>query len=54
MGILMRGLAGKVIAVSGGAGDLGVATAQRLAEEGAIPYLLRHVDARKARNVPMG
>lgn len=40
----MRGLNGKVIAVTGGAGDIGLATAQRLAEEGAIPYLLDIVD----------
>jgi NAD(P)-dependent dehydrogenase (short-subunit alcohol dehydrogenase family) len=47
VGILMRGLTGKVIAVSGGAGDLGLATAQRLAEEGAIPYLLDVVDTKE-------
>jgi NAD(P)-dependent dehydrogenase (short-subunit alcohol dehydrogenase family) len=41
----MRGLIGKVIAVTGGAGDLGFATAQRLAEEGAIPYLMDIIDS---------
>ena len=41
----MRGLNGRVVAVSGGAGDIGLATAQRLAEEGAIPYLMDIVDA---------
>src|ERR1700730_3184659 len=43
----MRGLTGKVVALSGGAGDIGLATAQRLAEEGAIPYLMDIVDAEK-------
>jgi len=33
----MRGLTGKVLAMSGGVGDIGLATAQRLAEEG--PFL---------------
>jgi NAD(P)-dependent dehydrogenase (short-subunit alcohol dehydrogenase family) len=42
----MRGLTGKVVAISGGAGDIGLATAQRLAEEGAIPYLMDIVDAK--------
>jgi len=41
----MRGLAGKIVAVTGGAGDIGLATCQRLAEEGAVPYLLDIVDA---------
>ena len=41
----MRGLNGKVVALSGGAGDIGLATAQRLAEEGAVPYLMDIVDA---------
>jgi NAD(P)-dependent dehydrogenase (short-subunit alcohol dehydrogenase family) len=40
----MRGLSGKVVALSGGAGDIGLATAQRLAEEGAVPYLMDIVD----------
>ena len=43
----MRGLTGKVVALSGGAGDIGSATAQRLAEEGAIRYLMDIVDAEK-------
>lgn len=42
----MRGLTGKVVALSGGAGDIGLATAQRLAEEGAIPCLMDIVDVR--------
>jgi 3-oxoacyl-[acyl-carrier protein] reductase len=41
----MRGLIGKVVALSGGAGDIGLATAQRLAEEGAIPCLMDIVDS---------
>lgn len=41
----MRGLKGKVVAISGGAGDIGLATAKRLAEEGAVPYLMDIVDA---------
>ena len=45
----MRGLTGKVLAMSGGAGDIGLATAQRLAEEGAIPYLMDIVDAKSGR-----
>lgn len=40
----MRGLSGTIVALSGGAGDIGLATAQRLAEEGAVPYLLDIVD----------
>jgi NAD(P)-dependent dehydrogenase (short-subunit alcohol dehydrogenase family) len=40
----MRGLNGKVIALTGGAGDIGLATAWRLAEEGAVPYLLDILD----------
>ena len=40
----MRGLNQKVVALTGGAGDLGLATAQRLVEEGAIPYLLDIVE----------
>ncbi len=40
----MRGLTGKVVALSGGAGDIGLATAQRLAEEGAFPLLMDVVD----------
>lgn len=41
----MRGLMGKVVALSGGAGDIGLATAQRLAEECAIPYLMDIVES---------
>jgi NAD(P)-dependent dehydrogenase (short-subunit alcohol dehydrogenase family) len=41
----MRGLKAKTIAITGGAGDIGTATARRLAEEGAYPYLLDIVDA---------
>jgi NAD(P)-dependent dehydrogenase (short-subunit alcohol dehydrogenase family) len=41
----MRGLTGKIVALSGGAGDIGLATALRLAEEGAIPYLMDIVDS---------
>jgi NAD(P)-dependent dehydrogenase (short-subunit alcohol dehydrogenase family) len=40
----MRGLTGKVVALSGGAGDIGLATAQRLAEEGALTFLMDVVD----------
>jgi 3-oxoacyl-[acyl-carrier protein] reductase len=40
----MRGLAGKVVAITGGAGDIGLATAQRLSEEGAFTYLLDVVE----------
>jgi NAD(P)-dependent dehydrogenase (short-subunit alcohol dehydrogenase family) len=51
----MRGLTGKIVALSGGAGDIGLATALRLAEEGAIPYLMDIVDAddgvRRSRQV---
>src|SRR5690242_21678504 len=45
----MRGLTGKIVAMSGGVGDIGLATAQRLAEEGAIPYLMDIVDAEGGR-----
>jgi NAD(P)-dependent dehydrogenase (short-subunit alcohol dehydrogenase family) len=41
----MRGLTGKVVALSGGAGDIGLATAQRLAEEGAFPLLMDIVES---------
>ncbi len=40
----MRGLTGKVVALSGGAGDIGLATAQRLTEEGALTFLMDVVD----------
>lgn len=42
----MRGLKDKIIVISGGCGDLGCATAQRLGEEGARVVLLDVVDAR--------
>lgn len=45
----MRGLTGKTIAITGGAGDIGGATAKRLAEEGAKPYLLDIVDVEIGR-----
>jgi NAD(P)-dependent dehydrogenase (short-subunit alcohol dehydrogenase family) len=45
----MRGLDGKVIAITGGAGDIGSATAKRLAEEGAYPYLLDIIDVDEGR-----
>ncbi len=40
----MRGLNGKVVAITGGAGDIGKAAAQRLSEEGARVYLLDVID----------
>lgn len=40
----MRGLGGKAIAITGGAGDIGRATALRLSEEGARVYLLDVMD----------
>lgn len=45
MGYFMRGLMGIIVALTGGVGDIGLATAQRLTEEGAIPYLIDIVDA---------
>ena len=36
----MRGLSGKIAALTGGAGDIGLATARRLAEEGAVLCLM--------------
>jgi NAD(P)-dependent dehydrogenase (short-subunit alcohol dehydrogenase family) len=50
----MRGLAGKTVAISGGAGDIGLATAQRLAEEGALPYLLDIVDVERGQELARG
>jgi NAD(P)-dependent dehydrogenase (short-subunit alcohol dehydrogenase family) len=40
----MKGLKGRVVAITGGAGDIGTATAKRLSQDGARPYLLDVVD----------
>ena len=45
----MLGLEGKVVAITGGAGDIGAATARRLSDEGAKPYLLDILDEPEGR-----
>lgn len=45
----MTGLKGRVVAITGGAGDIGTATARRLSQEGARPYLLDVLDETTGR-----
>jgi len=47
----LRGLAGKIVAITGGAGDIGRATARRLSEEGARVHLLDVIGAAEGERV---
>jgi NAD(P)-dependent dehydrogenase (short-subunit alcohol dehydrogenase family) len=47
----VRGLQGKIVAITGGAGDIGQATARRLSEEGARVHLLDVIDAVEGEQV---
>src|SRR5476651_2389818 len=50
----MRGLANKIVVITGGCGELGAATARRLSAEGAKPVLLDILDEPAAQDIAAG